>query len=637
MTAAVGTLGKAAGVATGEPGADGHGGLVLLGLLAVAVVVLVVVSGWLRGSYPWVWWPLFGAALTVARLAWSWRAGCEGAGLSVPARRFSRYGVIHGSARGRRRGGGLVVRGEPLRMIAPRRVGLRVGACGLTVTVRLHPSQVPGDYERAAEGFAHTWRVHAVRVASPRPGFVRLTAVGFDPLRYPHPRRTFTAPDPAAVGSGVLAVPVGGAEDGTAWLVDLRARAHWLVTGATRSGKSTLTARVLCGLASRPVALVGIDAKGGMELGPFRPRLTVLATTRGEAVGVIDALTAELADRMRVCAAAGARNIWELPSGVRPTPVVVVVDEIAELFLHADRAGKDEAARCVTGLVRLAQLGAALGVHLWVAGQRFGSELGAGATLLRAQLLGRVCHRVADTETAVMTLAGLPDTATEAALRIPADLPGVAVVGDDSGAWGLARSHPLAEGEAEAAAAAWAHLRVPMPGVEAAVPADGGGRRWCRCGWSTASTGTAPGGGPGRGRSGVAGDGADHPRCPGLRDGHGHLLAGVRAARRARAGGGVVRVLPGRDFGRSRDPRRGGGGVRVGVRLAPVTAGREKGKALRSKGKRIHAARRGHGGIGDRLMGFADLDCPECGGSGERETGYGKYRRCRRCHGTGVL
>ncbi len=84
----------------------------------------------------------------------------------------------------------LVVRGEPLRMVVPRRVGLRVWRCGLAVTVRLHPSQVPADRERAAEGFAHAWRVHAVRVVSLRPGFVRLTAVGFDPLRYPRPTRT---------------------------------------------------------------------------------------------------------------------------------------------------------------------------------------------------------------------------------------------------------------------------------------------------------------------------------------------------------------------------------------------------------------------------------------------------------------
>jgi S-DNA-T family DNA segregation ATPase FtsK/SpoIIIE len=494
----------AAGSAPGTTTGTGHGGWLLLAVTAL-VVALVVVSRWLRTARPWVWWPLFGALVTVVRVAVTWRAACEGSGLSVPVRRFSRYGIVPGSGRGRRgRRGALVVRGEPLRMIVPRRVGLRIGSCGLAVAVRLHPSQVPGDFERAAEGFAHAWRVHAVRVTSPRPGYVRLTAVGIDPLRYPRPTRTGATAgvDSGAVGSGVLVVPVGSTEEGRAWLVDLRARAHFLVTGATRSGKSTVTARFLCGLAVRPVALVGIDAKGGMELGPFRPRLTVLATTRGEAVAVIDALTTELAERMRACAAVGARSVWELPGSVRPVPVVVVVDEIAELFLHADRAGKDEATRCVTGLVRIAQLGAALGVHLWVAGQRFGSELGPGATLLRAQLSGRVCHRVADTETAVMTLAGLPDAATEAALRIPADLPGVAVVGDDSGAWGLARSTPLTPGEAEDTAVAWAHLRVSLPGVEAAVsPVPGGGPG----GWGTVSVRVVDRPDGGNGHPGVGG------------------------------------------------------------------------------------------------------------------------------------
>ncbi|MFD8452050.1 hypothetical protein [Streptomyces coelicoflavus] len=49
-------------------------------------------------------------------------------------------------------------------------------------------------------------------------------------------------------------------------------------------------------------------------------------------------------------------------------PVAVIVDEIAELFLA-------------------------------VTGQRAGSDPGPGATALRAQPGGRVCHRVADCQT----------------------------------------------------------------------------------------------------------------------------------------------------------------------------------------------------------------------------------------------
>jgi S-DNA-T family DNA segregation ATPase FtsK/SpoIIIE len=255
-------------------------------------------------------------------------------------------------------------------------------------------------------------------------------------------------------------------------VVDLAAHPHLLVTGATRSGKSTVTARFLAELAPRPVALVGIDAKGGMELGAFGPRLTVLATTRAQAATVLEGLIGVARARMEACAAEGARSIWELPAASRPVPVVVVVDEVAELFLSADKAGKEEAARCVNALVRLAQLGAALGIHLWISGQRFGSDLGPGATLLRAQLAGRICHRVADTETAAMTLSGLGGEAVAAALRIGADLPGVAVVGDDGGTWTLGRSTYLSAPEFVRVAAENIHQRVDIPVLTALTTAQ---------------------------------------------------------------------------------------------------------------------------------------------------------------------
>jgi S-DNA-T family DNA segregation ATPase FtsK/SpoIIIE len=500
--------------------AHGAAGLVAVGVFCVAVVVVPVVARRLRSSRPWTWWPLFGAPVAVARMVITWRATCEGLGLSVPARRFNRYGLAAGAGSGRgRRGGAVVVKGEPLKLIPPRRVRVSVNRCGLAVTVRMHPSQVPGQWERGGDAFTHAWRVHRVRVTTPRPGFVTLTALGFDPLRQPptpparhasHGGRGGNPPggpgpldtpgqrpgvtwrmvpsSPAnaerevgqigrgvsrsdyAVVPGVLKVTPGVREDGGAWSIDLKQRPHWLVTGATQSGKSTLTVRVLSELAARPVGLVGIDAKGGMELSPFGPRLSALATSRSEAAAAIDALTGVLGLRMLTCREAGARSIWDLPTHLRPEPVVTVVDEVAELFLSADRAGKEEVARCVTGLVRLGQLGAAVGMHLWVAAQRFGSDLGPGATLLRAQLAGRICHRVADAETAGMTLDGLGPEAVEEAQRIPADLPGVAVVGDDSGAWFLARSlHPITVDEAARTARAHAGLAVPMPDVAGAI------------------------------------------------------------------------------------------------------------------------------------------------------------------------
>ena len=48
---------------------------------------------------------------------------------------------------------------------------------------------------------------------------------------------------------------------------------------------------------------------------------------------------------MLLCRSNGARNIWRLPGPLRPVPVVVLIDEVAELFLMADNSEKDQIAR----------------------------------------------------------------------------------------------------------------------------------------------------------------------------------------------------------------------------------------------------------------------------------------------------
>ncbi len=171
-------------------------------------------------------------------------------------------------------------------------------------------------------------------------------------------------------------------------MIDFRVVPHWLNAGATQSGKSNLANAIITGLAPQPVALVGFDLKGGVEFTPYAPRLSALATTRTESVALLDDLDRLLADRMRTCRDHGARNIWRLPDVIRPVPVVVLVDEVAELFLIADKSEKEQVSRTATGLLRVAQLGRAFGVYLIICGQRIGADLGPGVTALRAQLSG---------------------------------------------------------------------------------------------------------------------------------------------------------------------------------------------------------------------------------------------------------
>ncbi|MFJ3770555.1 FtsK/SpoIIIE domain-containing protein [Streptomyces sp. NPDC090075] len=418
--------------------------------LALAVLAWILVVGDLVHRHRPVWhWYLAGYPVTTFRVVATWRKVAMLNDLAV-SRRPPR-GLL----------GDLVVKGDPLRPVIPRASFPRATRLGLTVTVRLHAGQTPATYMKAADALVHAWRVHAVRVTSPERGLVLLTATATDPLERPG---LATAP------AELLSALIGVLESGGAWVMNLRLVPHWLVAGATRSGKSTLLARLITQLAPQRVALVGIDCKGGMELGLFAERLSALATCRSEAVTVLFALAADMRERMSACRSAGVRSIWELPDKLRPVPVVVIVDEIAELYLSdGTRESKAEAEQCSTLLLRLAQLGAALGLHLVVAGQRVGSDLGPGVTALRAQLGGRICHRVNDPGTAEMTLGDLNKDAVAVAQSISAEERGVAVCTGPDGGWNRARSHLTPTEVAVSTARKYSALTPKLPALGRAL------------------------------------------------------------------------------------------------------------------------------------------------------------------------
>ncbi|MFF9125308.1 FtsK/SpoIIIE domain-containing protein [Streptomyces sp. NPDC014889] len=417
---------------------------------ALAVLAWMLVVGDLVRRHRPAWhWYLVGYPVTVCRVLFTWRRVALLNDLSVsrlPARTLI---------------GHLLVKGDPVRPVAPRLSFPRPTRLGLTVVVRLHAGQTPATYMQAADALVHAWKVHAVRVTSPERGLVLLTAIASDPLQYPG---LATAP------TELLSALIGARETGGAWIMDLRLVPHWLIVGATRSGKSTLLARLITQLAPQPVALVGIDCKGGMELGLFGGRLSALATCRREAVAVLSALVVDMQERMSACRSAGVRSVWELPDTLRPVPVVVIVDEIAELYLSdGTRESRAEAEQCSTLLLRLAQLGAALGMHLVVAGQRVGSDLGSGVTALRAQLGGRICHRVNDPGTAEMTLGDLNKDAVAVAQAITAEERGVAVCTGPEGGWSRARSHLTSTGEAVVITKKYAATTPELPAVALAL------------------------------------------------------------------------------------------------------------------------------------------------------------------------
>lgn len=427
-------------------------------LILAGVVLAAAAAGALswRHYAPRSFWLIAVFPLRAARLYLTWAHVASGCGLTSKRRRWrwTLEAVPVAGTLARHTGQAMTVTSKRrVRRVdvehAPRLGIPRPGVLGWRVRVKLLDGQVPDHYAKACEQLAHAWRVHAVRVTGSAPGRVWLTAVRSDPLV-----RVAVEPETGEL----LKVTPGLLETGKPWVIDFRVVPHWLNAGATQSGKSNLANAIIKGLAPQRVALVGFDLKGGVEFTPYAPRMSALATTRAECGELLDDLVRVLADRMRLCRTHGARNIWHLSGFVRPVPIVVLVDEVAELFLMADKSEKDQIARTSTALLRVAQLGRAFGVYLIVCGQRIGSDLGPGVTALRSQLSGRICHRVNDPETANMTLGDMDPAALDAARAIPAQTPGVAIVAGQDGSWYRVRSVEVTEEEAEAAARRYASL-----------------------------------------------------------------------------------------------------------------------------------------------------------------------------------
>ncbi|MYW14565.1 conjugal transfer protein TraS [Streptomyces sp. SID2955] len=414
-------------------------------------------AAYARRAHPAVYWSTVGLPVSVARLLASYSSTMDACGLTVEP---SRWRALAVKATTRRE----------IRPVPPRRGLIRPTSTGLRVRLRLAPGQEPADVAASAERLRHAWGVHAVYVREIKPGVVELRLVGFDVLRKVHmPRR---------VDGGLLRVPVALREDATAFLRDYRAVPHELVLGATLSGKSMYLRNLLTELAAQPVVLVGIDCKRGVELSPFAARLSALATDPEQAAELLPVLVKEMEDRYdliktRQGIAPGTpdelitSDIWGLPESERPAPIVLFIDEVAELFLVATRKEEERRDEMVTQLIRLAQLGRAAGIYLEVCGQRFGAELGKGATMLRAQLTGRVCHRVNDEASAKMALGDIAPEAAFAACAIAAESPGLAVAGDTSSGWSRIRTPYLSLADAAAACRRRAHI---APGIAALKP-----------------------------------------------------------------------------------------------------------------------------------------------------------------------
>ncbi|WP_330304661.1 MULTISPECIES: FtsK/SpoIIIE domain-containing protein [unclassified Streptomyces] len=401
-----------------------------MAVFTVALVLVVAAAVILRWRRPAWYWSAFGAVFAMLRVLVRYGSVMDACGLTVPP---SRWRLAFAR-----------IANRPVpESRAPRIRRVRPTRTGLVLRLKLRPGQDAFDVSAATDRLRHSFSMYGVTSRELRSGVVELRMTGYDVLKQVHmPAKTDTAP---------MRVPVALREDGAVHYRDYRAVPHGLTLGATESGKSVYQRNLVAGLAPMNVALVGIDCKQGVELFPLARRFSALADNPDTALGLLEALVthmegvyqlirAEQRITVNVPDAEIAADIWDLPNDLRPVPIVVLVDEVAELALFATKDEEKRRDRIITALVRLAQLGRASGIYLEICGQRFGSELGKGITMLRAQLTGRTAHRVNDESSANMAFGDISPDAVLAAIQIPTETPGIAITGDASGGWARIRA-----------------------------------------------------------------------------------------------------------------------------------------------------------------------------------------------------
>jgi S-DNA-T family DNA segregation ATPase FtsK/SpoIIIE len=196
-----------------------------------------------------------------------------------------------------------------------------------------------------------------------------------------------------------LIIVLGRDVSGVPVYADLARMPHLLVAGATGTGKTiflnTLISSLLYKNSTETLKFILIDPKR-VEFALYNGLPHLLCPVIHDPQRSINALkwlTGEMERRFEVFAQAGARDIGSYNDKVEKDQnfelmpyIILIIDELADLM--AARGREIEA-----GIVRLAQMARAVGIHLVVATQRPSVEVITG--LIKANITSRITFQVA--------------------------------------------------------------------------------------------------------------------------------------------------------------------------------------------------------------------------------------------------
>ncbi len=191
-----------------------------------------------------------------------------------------------------------------------------------------------------------------------------------------------------------MMIAVGKDVAGNVHLADLPKMPHLLVAGATGSGKTVCINTIILSLlyqnTPETLRFIMVDPKR-VELTLYNgiPHLlTPVITDSAKTINALKWTIGEMERRFDTLAAAGKRDIlsYNKDAAEKLPYIVFVIDELADLMATA-------AADVEAGIIRLAQMARAVGIHLIVATQRPSVEVITG--LMKANIPGRIAFSVA--------------------------------------------------------------------------------------------------------------------------------------------------------------------------------------------------------------------------------------------------
>ena len=194
-----------------------------------------------------------------------------------------------------------------------------------------------------------------------------------------------------------LTVALGKDVSGKSWVYDINKMPHLLVAGATGSGKSVCLNSVIVSLLYQnnpdDLRFIMVDPKR-VELPIYNSiphLLTPVITNVNKTINALKWCLNEMDRRFEVLSQTHRRNIQVYNEGLKPGQekmpyIVFIIDELADLMVAAGRDIEG-------GVIRLAQMARAVGIHLVLATQRPSVDVITG--LIKANMPTRIAFSVA--------------------------------------------------------------------------------------------------------------------------------------------------------------------------------------------------------------------------------------------------